>query len=266
MFPKLFTLGGYTQHTYGVFMAVALLVGLWVAARYASRTRLDRDFVWNAGVYIALAALIGSRLFYLASEWRYYSEHPIEIFSFHLVQAGGFFYGGLFLGLAVGIWLARRQGVSALDLADACFPGVALGLSIARVGCFLAGCCWGKASGLPWAVTFSNPYSSQLVGVPLGVPLHPTQLYEAFASLFIFGVLVWLFRRRSFSGEIFAVFLLLYSSARFLLEYLRDDPRGSFFFDGALSLPQVVSVPLFAVGALVWLWQRRRPLAAADAR
>lgn len=267
MFPRLFTIGDlFTLHTYGVFMAVALITGLFLAARLAPRAGLTREFVWNTGVYMALAGLVGSKLFLIASEWRYYGEHPGEIFSLSTVQAGGFFQGGLLLGIAVGWFFIWWEKASFWALGDVCMPGVALGLAIARLGCFSAGCCWGKPTELPWAVTFSDPYSARLVGVPLGVPLHPTQLYESFACALILAALVWLWNRRAFPGQIFAAFLLFYSAARFLLEFLRDDPRGPFFFGGKLSLPQVMSIILFAAGAVMWLRQRSRPLVTAYAR
>jgi len=267
MFPRLFTLEGvFTLHTYGVLMAVALFAGLALAVRLAPRAGLEREFVWNSGVYMALAGLVGSKLFLVASEWRYYFEHPRDIFSWTTFQAGGFFYGGLLLGGAMGIFCAWRERVNFWTFLDVCSPGVALGLTIARLGCFTAGCCWGKETGLPWGVTFTDPYAARLVGVPLGVPLHPTQLYESAACAGILAALLWLNRQRAFAGQIFAALLLFYSAVRFFLEFLRDDPRGDFFFNGALSLPQVVSVLLFVGGAALWLSQRRRPLAPAHAR
>jgi phosphatidylglycerol:prolipoprotein diacylglycerol transferase len=264
MFPRLFTIEGvFTLHTYGVLMAAALFGGLALAVRLAPRAKLEREFVWNTGVYMALAGLVGSKLFLVASEWRYYFEHPREIFSWTTFQAGGFFYGGLILGVAVGILVAWRERVNFWTFLDVCSPGVALGLVVARLGCFAAGCCWGKETGIPWAVTFTDAYSARLVGVPLNVPLHPTQLYEAAACAVILGALLWLYNRRAFPGQIFAALLLLYSAARFVLEFWRDDPRGEFFFHGALSLPQLVSIVLFLFGVALWAWQRRKPLAAS---
>lgn len=266
MFPKLFTVGHYfTLHTYGLLVALALLVGLITAGRFARRAGVATETVWNLGVYMALAALLGSKLAMVVSEWNYYSGHPREILSWATFQAGGVFYGGLLAAVAVGAWYTWRYQLGFAALGDVYAPGLSLGHVVGRLGCFSAGCCWGKPTNLPWAVTFTNPYSAQLVGVPLNVPLHPTQLYEALAEAAIFGLLLLLWRRRRFPGQIFASYLMLYAVARFVIEFFRDDPRGGFLFDGALSFPQVWSLVLFVAAGLFWLRQRRQRLAPAHA-
>lgn len=267
MFPRLFTVGEYfTIHTYGLLVALGLLAGLYTASRLAPRAGLARETVWNIGVYMALAGLLGGKLFMVVTEWSYYSQHPGHIFSWNTVQAGGFFYGGLLMAIAVAIFFVWRYRLSFWALADACSPGIAVGIVLARLGCFSAGCCWGKPAEVAWAVTFTDPYSNAVVGVPLGVSLHPTQLYESALAALIFATLLWLWRRRTFPGQIFAAFLVLYSTARFFLEYVRDDPRGPFFFQGALSTPQLLSVVLFVAGGWIWLRQSRQRSAAAHAR
>ena len=220
--------------------------------------------MWNLGIYMALAGLVGAKLALVFSEWGYYSSNPREIFSAATLHAGGVWHGGLLLAIATGAWYTWRHQLAFAALGDVYAPGIALGHALGRLGCFSAGCCWGKPTDVPWAVTFTNPYSAQLVGVPLGIALHPTQLYEAAAEAVIFGLLVLLWQRRSFSGQIFASYLMLYAVARFLIEFFRGDPRGGFFFDGALSLPQVASVALLVVAGLFWLYQRHRA-APADA-
>ncbi|MFQ5776897.1 MAG: prolipoprotein diacylglyceryl transferase [Terriglobia bacterium] len=262
MFPKLFTLSDfYTQHTYGVLVALALLVGIYTAGRFAPRAGLPRDTVWNVGVYMALAGLLGAKLFLVVSEWRFYSENLGQLFTLSTLNAGGVFQGGLLFAVAVVIVYAWRNKLDFSSLGDVYAPGLALGHVFGRLGCFSAGCCWGKPADVPWAVTFTNPYSAKIVGVPLGIPLHPTQLYEALVEAAIFGLLVLLWRRRSFPGQIFASYLMLYAAARFVIEFYRGDPRGAAFFEGALSLPQVLSVGLFVAASLFWVWQRRHPLA-----
>jgi phosphatidylglycerol:prolipoprotein diacylglycerol transferase len=258
MFPKLFSVDPYfTLHTYGLMMALAVFAGLLLAVRLAPRAGIPRENMWNFGVYMALAGLIGSRLMYYAAEWRYYSENPKQLFTWASLQAGGFFHGGLILAVLLGIWLVRREALSFMGLADAATPGIALGLAIARLGCFCAGCCWGKPADVTWAVTFTDPYAQRVVGVPLNIALHPTQLYESALAAVICIVLLLLWRRRAFPGQIFAAFLLLYGAGRFGLEFWRDDPRGPFFLDAALSTPQLISVILFVVGVVVWLRQSR---------
>ncbi|MBI4467509.1 MAG: prolipoprotein diacylglyceryl transferase [Acidobacteria bacterium] len=266
MFPRLFTVGDwFTLHTYGALVALGLLVGLYTATRFAPRSGLGRETVWNLGVYMALVALLGSRLALIVFDWRYYSEHPGEIFSWAVLQAGGIFYGGLLFAVALVVWYARRYRLEFAPLADAYAPGLAVGHAIGRLGCFTAGCCWGKPTDLPWAVTFTDPYSERLVGVPLGIARHPTQLYEALAEALIFLLLVLLWRRRRFPGQILAAYLGLYGLARFGIEFLRDDPRGGFLFGGTLSLPQALSLGLLAVAGLLWWVQRSQDTAPAPA-
>lgn len=266
MFPRLFTFEPYfTLHTYGVLMATAVFAGLYLSVRLAPRAGLQRESVWNVGIYMALAGLVGGRVMYLLTEWRYYAENPKQIFSWSTVQAGGFFQGGLLLAVLVGALLIRCEKASFWALADACAPGIALGIAIARLGCFAAGCCWGKPTLVAWGVTFTDPYSARIVGVPLNLALHPTQLYESALAAALLGLLLWLWGRRAFPGQVLAVFLLGYSAGRFVLEFWRDDPRGPFFFGGALSTPQLVSIFLLAAGAWIWLRQRRQALVPAHA-
>lgn len=265
MFPRLLTLGDFfTLHTYGLLVALAFLVGINTAGRYAPRIGASSDIVWNLGIYIALAGLLGGKVLLLLSEWSHYSTHPGEIFSSTTLGAGGYWHGGLLLAIATGAWFSWRHQLSFASLGDVCAPGIALGHAFGRLGCFSAGCCWGKPANVAWAVTFTDPYSNQVVGVPLGLALHPTQLYEAAAEAIIFTLLVVLWRRRTFSGQIFAAYLMLYGLARFIIEFWRGDPRGGFLFSGALSFPQTVSVLLFVGAGLLWLHQRtRRPMPAS---
>jgi len=263
MYPKLVTLGPVTLHTYGLLAAIGLLVGIYTATRLAPRAQLNRQQIWNLGVYIALAALLGGKLLLLAFDWRYYTAYPAEIFSLRSLQAGGVYFGGIAFGVAMAYLYARRYQLAFARVADVFAPGVVVGTAIGRVGCFFAGCCWGKPTDLPWAVTFTDPYSARIVGVPLYTPLHPTQLYEAAALLGIFLLLLWLWRKPHFQGQVFAAFLLLYAGARFVLEFFRGDPRGS-MFGGALSTPQALSSALFVIAALFW-WQCRRRVPPAHA-
>jgi phosphatidylglycerol:prolipoprotein diacylglycerol transferase len=183
MFPRLFTIGDFfTLHTYGLMVATALLVGIYTAGRFAPRIGVDPDKVWNLGIYMALAGLLGAKLFLVFSEWGYYSNHVGEIFSTAILHAGGVWHGGLLLAIAVGAWYTWRHKLAFAALGDVYAPGISLGHAFGRLGCFSAGCCWGTATDAAWAVTFTDPYSHKIVGVPLGIALHPTQLYEAGAG------------------------------------------------------------------------------------
>jgi phosphatidylglycerol:prolipoprotein diacylglycerol transferase len=142
-----------------------------------------------------------------------------------------------------------------LETADVFAPAIALGHGIGRLGCFTAGCCWGIECQRPWAVTFTNPAANELVGVPLGRPLHPTQLYEAFAEFCIFGILYWRSGQPHRKGAIISLYLMLYSSARFVVEFFRFHEQGN-LWGTPLDTSQWISIALFTVGAIYFLRHR----------
>lgn len=262
MFPRLFSLAGLTIHTYGVLLAAGFLVGLSLAARFAAQERIHKDRIWDLGLIILLSALVGAKLLLFASEFDYYREHPGEIFSLSTLQFGGVYYGGLLLALLAAWIYLRKYDLPGWQVSDLMVPGLALGHAIGRLGCFSAGCCWGKPAELPWAVTFTNPYAHENVGVPLNVPLHPTQLYEAAAELLIFAALLWMRPRKKFQGQLVLSYIVLYGLARFSIEFFRDDPRG-FFFDDRLSTSQLISL-LVVPAALAVAWHRYKTMGESE--
>ena len=169
MCPRLFTIGSFSVPTYGLLVALGFLVGLMIVARLSRRVGLDPDTMTNLGIYVALAAIVGAKVFMILSNLGYYIESPGRIFSLSSLQAGGVFYGGLLAALGVAVWYSRRASLAPLQTADVLAPAVAIGHSIGRLGCFAAGCCWGKETDLPWGVVFTNPIAHDFVGVPLNV-------------------------------------------------------------------------------------------------
>jgi phosphatidylglycerol:prolipoprotein diacylglycerol transferase len=145
-------------------------------------------------------------------------------------------------------------------MADLCGPAIALGQGIGRIGCFMAGDDYGKPTDLPWAVIFTDPEAVEIGGTPLGIPLHPVQLYESLICLGLFFFLVWLTRRKRFEGEIILAYSILYAVARFLLEYLRGDADRGFVFGGLLSVSQFAAVVILLVCVPVFVrrFQTRR--------
>jgi len=255
MYPELFHLS--FLHTYGVLVALAFVTALWLTGRLARRAGMNYDAVVNLGIYCGLAALIGAKLMLFLVDFSYYAAHPGEIFTLSTLRAGGVFYGGLIAALAVAAWYMRKTKLPLLATADVFAPGIALGHGIGRLGCFSAGCCWGVECHLPWAVTFKDPVANEFVGVPLGVPLHPTQLYEAFAEFAIFAVLYWRILRPHSKGGIISLYLLLYGAARFVVEFFRYHEQGN-LLGGPLDTSQWISLPLMALGAAHFLAARRR--------
>lgn len=256
MFPKVIQIGDFFLPTYGLLVAIAFLVALWVISRLARRARLNPDAVTNLGIYCALAGLAGAKLFMFLFDWETYVRNPSEIFSLATIQAGGVFQGGLIAALVTAIWYMRHRKLPALETADVFAPGIALGHAIGRLGCFSAGCCWGARCDLPWAVTFTNPAAHDLTGVPLNVSLHPTQLYEAFAEAIIFLVLYRKFGRAHRSGSILGLYLILYSAVRFTVEFVRFHEQA-LPFGGPFSITQWIALLLLAAG--IWLVSRKSP-------
>jgi phosphatidylglycerol:prolipoprotein diacylglycerol transferase len=258
MYPEIFHIS--FLHTYGALVAAAFLTALWMASKLGRRAGLNVDDVTNLGIYCALSAIVGAKLMMFLVDLPYYIGHPGEVFSLSTLQAGGVFYGGLIAALAVSWWYMRKRHLPGLKTADVFAPAIALGHGIGRLGCFSAGCCWGALCHRPWAVTFTNPVSNRLVGVPLGVPLHPTQLYEAFAEFLIFGVLYWRIGKPHAEGTIIALYLMLYAAARFVVEFYRFHDQGN-LFGGPLDTSQWISLVFFAAGAAYFA--RRKPVRAS---
>lgn len=256
MHPLLFEIGRFPVYTYGVLLAAAYLSGLWLAVRRARARGLDGDKVMDLGIWIIAAALVGAKLLLLVVDFDYYSSNPRELLS--MFRSGGVFYGGLIVAVAVAFWYMRRAKLPLWTTTDAFAPGIALGHVIGRLGCFMAGCCYGRPTSAPWAVRFTNPLAAENVGTPLDVPLHPTQLYEAGAELLILVLLLATERRgRPFPGRTFWAYLLLYAVSRFVIEFYRGDPRGAI---GMFSTSQVISLVLVPLSVLMlWRLARRTP-------
>lgn len=250
MYPEVFHLS--FLHTYGVLVALAFLTALWLSARLAKQAGLNPEAMTNVGIYCGLAAIAGAKVMMFLVDIPYYSQHPGEIFSFSTLQAGGVFYGGLLAALGTAVWYMRKTHLPLLPAADVFAPAIALGHGIGRLGCFAAGCCWGVKCDRPWSVTFTNPVANQLVGVPLGIPLHPTQLYEAFAEFAIFGYLFWRIRKPHAPGAIIALYLILYSATRFIVEFFRTHEQGN-LLGGDLDTSQWISAGLFILGSWYFL-------------
>jgi phosphatidylglycerol:prolipoprotein diacylglycerol transferase len=253
MHPELFKLGPLIIHTYGVLVAAGFLLGLGLAVRQAKKENIPPDKIVDLGFYILLSALIGSRLFYILINASHYLKNPLDIFK--IWEGGLVFYGGLLLAVPTVIWYIKKNSLGVWSIADTFAPSIAIGHAIGRLGCFFAGCCYGKpAEGLPWAVTFTDPESLAIIGVPL----HPTQIYESLGEFINFFILIILQRYKSFNGQLFQTYIILYSVLRFIVEFFRGD-AGRGFIMSQLSLSQGISILMFlvAVAGLVILRKRK---------
>jgi phosphatidylglycerol---prolipoprotein diacylglyceryl transferase len=238
--------------------ALGLIFGLLLIVKLGREQGLDPDKLWNLGLIAILSGIFGAKILMVLVDLGYYRAHVAEIFSLSTLQAGGVWSGGFLLALAMCIWYMRANSMPVLRTCDVFAPGLALGHAFGRVGCFAAGCCFGRETHVPWAVTFHNPLANEIVGTPLGIPLHPTQLYEMVLELANCVFLVWLIRRKKFEGEIIGTYMIIYGIGRYFIEFFRGDPgRGNFI--GWMSGTQAIAICLVIFGGL--LWMRRVSLA-----
>ena len=263
MYPELFRIGNFPINTYGVFLALAFLCAILITVKLAARDGLPREKIYDLSLWMLLASLIGSKILMFWTEPEY-RDHPLQLLSLDFLRSGGVFYGGLIGAVLAGYFLMKRFKLPWWKTADACAPGIAIGNFFGRQGCFAAGCCWGKPTTLPWGVKFTE-LGHEITGVPIDAYLHPTQLYESFSMLIVFFFLLWLHKYKRFSGQVILAYALLYSVIRFVIEFVRDDPRGDILGLTTLtgfSTSQMISV-IVGAGALVLLIVRWRKSSVA---
>ncbi|MCX6558248.1 MAG: prolipoprotein diacylglyceryl transferase [Candidatus Aminicenantes bacterium] len=257
MHPILIKLGPLTIASYGFLFAFGVLLAILLAFSKAKKENIDLNIFADFIFYILILSLLGAKLWLLVSNFDYYLKYPAEIK--YLLTSGGAFYGGLIFGAVFAVWFIRRHHLSYRQLGDIAGPSIALGHFLGRLGCFAAGCCWGREAGhFPLAVTFSSTKANFLTGVPLHIPLYPTQLFEALLNFTNFVILYFAYKKRTFQGQIFALYILNYSLIRFTVEYFRGDSDRGYVFGGmenplaSLSVPQLICLIGF-ITALILL-------------
>jgi phosphatidylglycerol:prolipoprotein diacylglycerol transferase len=241
-------------------LVLAILGAICVILRLGRREGLDSGRLLDFSTWILLVALFGAKVLMVVSDWDYYRQYPGEIFSRSTFLAGGVFYGGFIAAVLFAACYIRLHNLPFWKVVDVYAPAISLGLSVGRIGCFAAGCDYGKPTTCAWSVVFRDPFSHEVSGVPLGIPLHPTQLYESLASLSIFAILMWRYSRKSRDGEIFVLYLALYAVARFFMEFLRGDEDRGFVFHHLLSTSQFIAILAFATAVWMALILRRQPV------
>jgi phosphatidylglycerol:prolipoprotein diacylglycerol transferase len=244
MHPILIHFHGVTLYTYGMFLALGFLAAIWFTNRNARFHGIKAEDISDLFFVILVSGIIGGRLLYVIINFEAFRASPLDIFK--LWNGGLVFFGGFISAVVASIITLKIKKMPFLKTADIIAPGAALGHGIGRLGCFFAGCCYGRQCDLPIAVQFSHPESL----APLHVPLHPTQLYMALANLALFFVLVFFQRRKRFHGMIFLSYIILYSVFRFIIEFFRGDFRGDFFFD-FLSVSQGIGILAVLIAAIV---------------
>jgi len=257
--PILFSIGSFHFPTYGAVMVLAMLAAIYTILRLGRKEGLKSSLLLDFSTWLLLVGLLGAKVLMVVSDWSYYRQYPGEILSWNTFLAGGAFYGGFIAALLFAVWYIRLHGLPFWKVVDAYAPAISLGLGIGRIGCFAAGCDYGKPTTSAWGVVFTNPIAHQVTGVPLNVPLYPTQPIMCFASLSIFAILLWRYPRKTRDGEIFVLYLALYAGARYFIEFLRGDEDRGFVFNHLWSTSQFIAI--LALLAAVWmaLILRRKP-------
>lgn len=240
MHPILFKIGPITIYTYGVLIATAFFLGLALAARQARVEGEDPQKIMDLSFYILISAIVGSRLLYIVVEYKEYISNPLRIFK--VWEGGLVFYGGFIMAMAVVIIYIRKHEMNLWKVGDILAPSVAIGQGVGRLGCFFAGCCYGRETDVLWAVIFKDPNTL----APMDVHIHPTQLYDSANGFIIFAILLILRKFKKFDGQLFWTYTLLYAVGRFIVEIFRGDERG-FVIESFLSTSQFIAIPLFIV-------------------
>jgi phosphatidylglycerol---prolipoprotein diacylglyceryl transferase len=233
---------------YGMMIGIGFLLGIYLASRQGKKEGIDPDRILDMGVYLLLAAIVGSRLLYVLTNISEFSANPFEAFA--IWKGGLVFYGGLLAAVPVGIWYVKKHKLPIWKTADVIAPYAALGHAFGRIGCFFAGCCYGSPCHGPICITFNDPHSL----APLGVPLYPTQLMESGGEFLIFGILLILRHYKKYDGQLFWFYPLFYSVLRFTIEFFRGDAVRGVYFGGMVSTSQIIAVFMF-VFSLFMLWK-----------
>ena len=246
MFPDLFSIGPLTIHTYGLFVALGFVAALGVTIKLCKSHGLEAQQVMDMAFTTIIWGIIGSRLVFVLMNFSYYRAHPADVFK--VWEGGLVFSGGLIVAALAAIWYSRKHHLSFWEMGDLFAPGLAIGQGIGRIGCFMAGCCYGKPTDKIWGVVFTHPNSL----APLDIVLHPAQLYSFLSGLVIFLVLLFLHAKRKYEGQVLLWFLILHSTGRLLIERFRGDDRG--LIPGTeMSVTQLIAI-LILIASVVALF------------
>jgi len=260
MLPTLFHIGPVAVRSYGTLLMLGFIAGILLAGREAKRLGLSSELAVDLGLWALLLGIVGARGMFVALNWAQFSARPAE--ALYVWQVGGLsFHGGLLGGVVAALLVAWRHRVGFWSLGDMAAPGLALGYGITRFGCFLNGCCYGGPTSLPWGVRFPLFPDSSITTEPS----HPTQIYAALGSFLILFLLLRVRSRLPARGQVFLLYLLLYSVLRASIEVLRRGYTAQVLVDG-VTQAQAASAVIFVAAAvgLIWLGRRSRKQPQAD--
>lgn len=258
MHPVLFEIGSLTIHTYGFMIMLGAFGGYLYMSRVAKQELgIAADQIQTLAIYIILSAFIGGKLFFYFEDPGHYFHPPSNMLKGF--RQGFVFYGSLLFAVPVAIWYFKKMKWPVWPFMDRLAIAGTIIHAFGRMGCFFAGCCYGLPMDQPWAVNFADELSQ---AKPLHTDLHPTQLYEVFNILIIMSALLMLKRHKRFEGQLFLIYVILYSIGRSIVEVYRGDLRRGFIIEDVLSHSQFIALILIAI----CLWAYRRFSKRTDLR
>jgi len=238
-------------------------MGLWFLYVQAKKQQLPASRLIDMAFYTIIISLFGAKLILFIGNFSYYLRYPSELFT--LARSGGVFQGGLVFGFLFALWYLRKHRLPTWKVADIIGPALALGHGFGRIGCFTAGCCFGRPGDVPWGIEFQSEYAHNLTGVPLQTPIHPTQLYEALLNFLNFLLLFFILKKKKFNGQVFAFYIINYSILRYFVEFYRGDhPDKAYLILNpspylSLSIPQLFCILGVAGGlTLYFILQKKK--------
>ena len=252
MHPLLLKIGPIPIHTYGFLIAIGFILGMNVVKRLSAKSGLDPERMMDLTFWCLVVGFIGGRILFIITQLPQFIADPLAIF--RVWEGGLVFFGGPLAAVPFGIWYTRKHGISFLKAMDCLLPGLTVTHMFGRFGCLGAGCCYGKPTEMPWGIRLN----SDLVDSSLrGIPLHPTQLYEASSLFILFLGLMWVFKHRKFAGQVSLTYFMAYPIIRSIIEIYRGDTVRGFVIQDVLSTSQFISILVF-LAAFVALIVRLR--------
>lgn len=241
MHNVLFSIGPFTVYMYGFMIAIGVLAALFTGEARAKRRQMDADVLWSMTLLCVLFGFMGAKLLFCIVEWKNFVENPRSV----LTGSGFVVYGGILAGVLTAYLYCSRKKLVFLDYFDLMLPSVALAQGFGRIGCFMAGCCYGRETDAFWGIAFHNSDYA-----PNGVKLIPTQLLSSAGLFLLAGGLFFYARKPRKRGQVGSLYLILYSIGRFLVEFLRNDYRGTV---GIFSTSQFISLFILAAGIVLFI-------------
>ncbi|CAM3820653.1 prolipoprotein diacylglyceryl transferase [Marinicrinis lubricantis] len=245
---ELFHLGLLTIHAYGLMIAIGVLIAYKVVVYRAEKRKMELSPIYGLIIWGLFGGFVGAKLLYWITQIEAIVEQPKMLLD---LSSGFVVYGGMIGGIAAGWLYCKKQRIHFLRHLDLFVPSIALAQGFGRIGCFLAGCCYGEETDHWLGITYHESHFA-----PHDVKLVPTQLFSSVFNFMLFFILLALARRKRADGFIAGMYLLIYSVGRFIIEFFRGDViRGSV---GALSTSQAIAIPVFLCTCIILIWQVRQ--------